>query len=276
MHEAWLERQYWADVVARRPDDLIARRGEESRLTRELHSTTLDLSYGEHARQKVDVFLPSGGSARALVVYVHGGYWQSNHKDDYAFLAPGWVEQGVAFATVGYRLLPEATLTEIVTDAEAAIRLLREREDEFAIDWRRTVAVGHSAGAHLVAMAATQSQVHAPAAAVLLSGVYDLRPLVTTTPGPALAGSLDAELRAITPLARDAPGVGDCLIAWGSAETDVFVSQSQTLANYWCNRGLRPRVLEVPDVDHFTIVEGLRADASGELIEFVRAATKAT
>ncbi len=265
----WLEQQYWADVIAARPDATIEERIAASRATREDHPAHVDLAYGTHERQQIDVCLPEGDGPWPLLIYIHGGYWQSNHKNDYAFLAPAWLERGVAFATLGYRLLPEVTLVDIVSDIRAAMQYLHNHAGQLSIDRDRVVLSGLSAGAHLTAMYVGAAGTFRPTATVLLSGVYDLAPLESTSPGQSLAASLTAELSDISPLGLGAPGSGSHLIAWGDEETDVFKSQSATLAAYWSNRGLAARQLAVPGANHYTVVEDLRGDSGSEIAEFV-------
>ncbi len=54
----WLERQYWADVVAVRPDRKIDKQIADSRRFRDSHAATIDLCYGNDKRQRLDLFSP--------------------------------------------------------------------------------------------------------------------------------------------------------------------------------------------------------------------------
>ena len=271
----WLERQYWADVVAVRPDAKIDKQIADSRTARELesHTTTIDLPYGTDQRQRLDLFTPDGNGPWPLLIFIHGGYWQLGSKDDWAFLAAGWLQKGVAFATLGYRLLPAVTLEDIVADVRAAMDYLAENVEELRLDVGRVLVTGVSAGAHLAAMAITEedaaTQQLAPRAAVLLSGVYDLGPLAGTTPGAALKDLESFELSRISPLGRPAPTDCCCLIAWGADETTVFHHQSQTLAAHWANWGVTATAISLPNTNHYTVVDKLLAGAPGPVGEFV-------
>ena len=44
-------------------------------------------------------------------MFIHGGYWQRNGKEAFAFMAPGPLAHGIDVALIGYTLAPEATLT---------------------------------------------------------------------------------------------------------------------------------------------------------------------
>ncbi len=271
----WLERQYWADVIALRPNSQIQQRIADSRKVRELdsHAATIDLQYGPYQRQRFDLFTPAGEGPWALLVFIHGGYWQLGSKDDWAFLVSGWLQKGVALANLGYRLLPDVTLEDVVADVRAGLDYLAENAQALKIDIGRVVVSGVSAGAHLAAMAVTEEDPAriqlSPVAAVLLSGVYDPRPLEGTTPGAALSNSKSSDLSRISPLGRPPPFDCRCLIAWGADETTVFHTQSQTLAAHWANWGVNAPVLCLQNTNHYTIVDRLIAGTPGPVGEFV-------
>ncbi len=269
----WLERQYWADVVAVRPDRKIDKQIADSRRFRDSHAATIDLCYGHDERQRLDLFSPEGEGPWPLLVFIHGGYWQLGSKDAWSFLAPGWIKKGVAVATLGYRLLPAVTLEDVVADVRAALDYLAENAEAMHLDVSRVLVSGVSAGAHLAAMAVTEEDSAAsqlsPVAAVLLSGVYDLRPLEGTTPGAALSNSKSSDLSRISPLGRPPPSDCCCLIAWGADETAVFHNQSRTLAAHWANWGVTATAMSLQDTNHYTVVDSLLAGRPGPVGEFV-------
>ncbi len=269
----WLERQYWADVIAVRPDRKIVQQIADSRMVRSSHAATVDMRYGAHERRRLDLFCPEGKGPWPLLVFIHGGYWQLGSKDDWAFLAPGWIQKGVAVATLGYRLVPAVTLEDVAGDVRAALDYLAENAEALQLDVSRVVVSGVSAGAHLAAMAmtaedGTTSQL-SPVGAVLLSGVYDPRPLEGTTPGAVLGNLRSSDLSRISPLGRPPPFDCRCLIAWGADETIVFHTQSQTLASHWANWGVTAKALGLQNTNHYTVVDSLLAGRPGPVGEFV-------
>ncbi len=269
----WLERQYWGDVIAVRPGGKIDRQIADSRIVRDAHLATVDLRYGPHERQCLDLFCPEGKGPWPLLVFIHGGYWQLGSKDNWSFLARGWMQQGVAFATLGYRLAPEVTLEDSAGDVRVGLNYLAENAEMLQLDVSRMVVSGVSAGAHLAAMAVTtedsSTSQFTPAAAVLLSGVYDPRPLQGTTPGAVLGDLKSADLSRISPLGRPPPSDCCCLIVWGAEETDVFHNQSRTLAAHWANWGVMATALGLHNANHFTVVDSLLAGESGPVGEFI-------
>lgn len=119
------------------------------------------IAYGSDPLQVLD-FYPAraaGGSA-PLVVFVHGGGWKRGSKDNASgnWKAPHYSGEGYAYAAINYRLVPEATVEQQATDVAAALKALLGRAKALKIDSGRVVIMGHSAGAHLVALVGTDER----------------------------------------------------------------------------------------------------------------------
>jgi len=114
-----------------------------------------ELSYGTDPLQKLDYWKPPAlGSP--LVIYVHGGGWKRGDKG----MAAGekgahFSQQGYAFASVNYRLVPACTVEEQAQDVANAIAYLIRNAQKLGFDGKRVALMGHSAGAHLVALVGT-------------------------------------------------------------------------------------------------------------------------
>ncbi|MFT5486523.1 MAG: arylformamidase, partial [Alphaproteobacteria bacterium] len=63
----------------------------------------LDLSYGPHDREMLDIFLPENDGA-PIFAFIHGGYWQWNDKEGFEFLATELNAAGAGFANIEYAL----------------------------------------------------------------------------------------------------------------------------------------------------------------------------
>lgn len=119
------------------------------------------IAYGNHPLQTLDLTLPRERTGRApLVLYVHGGGWKRGDKDNAtgSWKAPHYTGEGYAFASINYRLVPDFTVEQQAADVAAAVRALIDRADSLGIDRSRIVLMGHSAGAHLVALVGTDEQ----------------------------------------------------------------------------------------------------------------------
>ena len=114
------------------------------------------LSYGADRLQAVDYWAAPSTDA-PLVVFVHGGGWSRGDKRmmDGSDKLAHWRAQGYAVASVNYRLVPEATVEEQAADVAAAVAHLKARSGALGFDPERIALVGHSAGAHLVALVGT-------------------------------------------------------------------------------------------------------------------------
>ncbi len=116
-----------------------------------------DVAYGADAAQRFDLYLPAdAGKSRPLPVifYVHGGGWANGDKTN-----PGienklafWLPKGYALVSADYRMLPEAKPLEQARDIAAAVDCLAAHAPQWNLDPARIVLMGHSAGAHLVAL----------------------------------------------------------------------------------------------------------------------------
>ena len=115
---------------------------------------------GGGERQQLDLYLPAatGGPARPLVVWVHGGAWEMG--DRHVCPAVFLVARGYVVASLGYRLSQQAIYPAQIEDCKAAIRFLRAHAGEYGIDPRRVGAWGASAGGHLVALLGTTGHEH--------------------------------------------------------------------------------------------------------------------
>ncbi|MEO5325591.1 alpha/beta hydrolase [Mesorhizobium sp. CC13] len=215
----------------------------------------LDISYGERARNRLDLFLPEG-KAKGLVVFVHGGYWMALDKSYWSHLAKGSVDSGYAVAIPSYTLCPEARIGDIVREVGAAIGKAATLIDG------PIMLTGHSAGGHLVSrMAASGSPLASEVLArirhvVSLSGVHDLRPLMNTGMNKTLHIDETEALAESPALLR--PVAGTRITCWvGGGERAEFLRQNDLLANIWTGLGATTSAVVEPDRHHFSVIDGL-------------------
>jgi acetyl esterase/lipase len=113
----------------------------------------LDQSYGRHSRQVFDLWTPPGNAENRpspLVIYIHGGGWQSGTKNDLR-KSPSLVDfalrKGMAIASLEYRFLKHAPLQTIMReDIGGFVQFIRNKARAYAIDPDRIFAYGFSAG----------------------------------------------------------------------------------------------------------------------------------
>ena len=212
----------------------------------------LDIAYGPHPRQTLDLFRTSQ-PRRGAVAYFHAGYWQSRDKSGFRFLAPPLTADGFDVAIINYPLSPETGVMEIVAAAGAALPALAALTGGAPL-----ILAGHSAGAQMAIELAMSAQTAAGpiTGIVAISGVFDLAPLLDTTINAKLA--LDpAAARAASPLHRIVPGAPRALFAVGALETRAFRDQTAAMARAWAAAGNAASEVTVPEADHFSILTAL-------------------
>ncbi len=129
-------------------------------LARQRADAPQTIAYGSEALQRLDLWTPQGARKAPLVMFVHGGGWKRGSKDNAVSraLPAHLLAQGYAFAAIDYRLVPDASVEQQAADVAAALAALLARSDSLGIDRGRVVLMGHSAGAHLVALVGTDEQ----------------------------------------------------------------------------------------------------------------------
>jgi arylformamidase len=221
-----------------------------------------DLLWGERPDETFDYF-PAASAGAPLLVYIHGGYWQEHSKDESLFAAPDCVANGIAFAAINYTLAPQASVATIVEQCRRAISSLHRQAAKLGFDARRIYVAGSSAGAHLAAMllvAGWQAAYGLPddivAGAVLLSGIYDIEPLIGTYIDAALHLTAEDAVT-LSPLRLKLGRPVKTIVAWGDNETDEFKRQSRAFASALVRSGFPVSAFEIAGTNHFDIVFGL-------------------
>lgn len=216
-----------------------------------------DVAYGSHPRMRFDLF--PGREAAPLVVFFHGGYWQSLDKLRYSFVAAALVPLGFAVALPTYPLAREVSLRAIVGATSACLPAIFASLGRLPPFW---IASGHSAGGHLAAMlaAATDADPVPIAGCVPVSGIFDLVPIVQTSLNAAL-GLDAAQARALSPVRRPPPRCAVTAFV-GAEETDDFIGQSRDFVDRCVAAGERAEMVSLPGRNHYTVLCDLLEDRS--------------
>ncbi len=143
------------------------------------------IAYGDDPQQRLDLLLPEGKRGGPLVAFVHGGAWKGGSRHEYDGVAKRFRSEGLAVATVDYRLSPAVRHPAHAEDVARALGWLAAHAEEKGYDAKRIFVVGHSAGAHIAGTIATLSPMLAgvrPAGFVGLEGIYDVPELARRWP----------------------------------------------------------------------------------------------
>ncbi|MDI7066444.1 alpha/beta hydrolase, partial [Klebsiella pneumoniae] len=92
---------------------------------------------------------------RPVVVFFYGGSWQNGARSDYLFVGQALTSRGFVAVLPDYRTYPDTRFPGFMEDAAAAVRWARDHAAEYGGDPSRIFLMGHSAGAHIVALLAT-------------------------------------------------------------------------------------------------------------------------
>jgi arylformamidase len=115
-----------------------------------------NISYGNDTRQRMDVYLPRQQvSGAPVILMAHGGGWRRGDKGASNVVenkVARWVTQGFIFVSTNYRMLPKSDPLEQAKDVARAIAAAQSRAASWGGDSSKFILMGHSAGAHLVAL----------------------------------------------------------------------------------------------------------------------------
>lgn len=262
-----LDAEYNNREKVRDSADWLSRSAVASAETRAALPCQLDVAYGPHPGEKLDVF-PGRGAPAPVHVFVHGGYWQRLDKSDSSFVARGLSSVGAAVVVTNYALIPTVDMDELVRQCRASIVWVYRHAASFGGDPNRIFVSGHSAGGHLVAMLmSTDWNAFAglPADVIKagcgISGLYDLEPIRLSYLNEVLKLTPEAARRN-SPVHCPPRRSGPLLLAVGGLEGPEYHRQSEELAAVWRSRGLLCQVLDLPGHHHFSIVAELEDSAS--------------
>jgi arylformamidase len=114
-----------------------------------------DLSYGSDPAQKLDVYRLQEPKQAPILVMVHGGAWIVGDKGNSGVVAnkvQHWLPRGYIVVSVNYRMSRPPSPLNQAEDVGRALAHIQARAADWGGDASRVVLIGHSAGAHLVAL----------------------------------------------------------------------------------------------------------------------------
>jgi acetyl esterase/lipase len=224
------------------------------------------IAYGKSPRQRLDVYAPESrtGTNHPVVVYFYGGGWQSGHRSESRGVAQALAARGIVTIAADYRIYPETVFPGFLDDPAAAVRWTRDHVRKFGGDPERIFVMGHSSGAHMAAMLATdprylaaQGMSNASLAGMIgLAGPYAAIP----TSDPHIDEIFPAALRQrALPIAFVTGKKPPMLLAAGTDDTDVDPRNSDRFADALRAHGDAVELKKYPGFGHDTIVESFSA-----------------
>lgn len=233
---------------------------------------TLDHPYGEHPAQRLNIYHPPHADPTAVVAFIHGGGLLEGEPAVNDTLGRPWLDRGAIYATLGYRLTPDAYYPEQADDVTRALTALTQIIRREHPTPPPLLLAGHSIGATIASTIAYRDNNNAGGAdaapqlagVMLISGVYDLgdtSPFVRP----------DTDPKTVSPIASIRNAATPTIVAYSTHEPNLtggrpeaFAQQADLLCQVLAARGGKPQRIELHG-DHVATVRAF--GAPGELVE---------
>jgi len=237
----------------------------------------LDVRFGDGKTDLLDIYFGEGTGPRSIHVFFHGGYWKSNTKNDFGFVALPFVPWGITTVVIEYPLIPSVRMATLIDRCRAALEWVWRNAESFGGDRGRIAISGHSAGGHITQMILQTDWPSCgdglPAdlvkAGCSISGVSDLEPVRLCFHNRELQLTAD-EVAQFSTLRMEPLHPGPLLAVVGSLEGDEFIRQTTDLAEAWSARGMTVECRVMEGKHHFTTINQY-LDPESELSASVRA-----
>lgn len=246
--------------------------------------TTTSVEFDSAHTLALDVFASQDASAAPVVVFFYGGYWRNGERGQYRWVGEALARKGVVAVLPDYRKFPSVGLDGFMADAASAVAWARAHAAEHGGDPERIVLMGHSAGAHLAALLATDATWLAPhrikprdlCGVVGLAGPYDFLPLT----GPKLIeifGTEHHEQLRSQPTHYVDGDEPPMLLLHGAADTTVGQHNTENLGRALEAAGVRAQVRIYPELKHVGMLLALSgrfakdAPVMADSLAFIRA-----
>ena len=260
---------------------------------------TRDIGYmpgSTSPKHRLDLFQPASRHW-PVMIFVHGGSWTSGDKafraggeDVYGNIGRFYASQGIGVAVISYRLQPEVSWRQQVSDVADAVSWVKNHIGSYGGDPSRIFIAGHSAGAHLASFVALNRDVAARQGVPRIAGVIcvsgaglDMSDTETYRLGAVVsfyakrfagAGANPGWQRDASPATYASKGAPPFLIMYAEGESAALIRQGRHFHDILDSEGVRNRLVAVPGESHARIVLTLsRADktAGPAILDFIRA-----
>ncbi len=230
----------------------------------------------------LDVYRPAAASRGApVVVFFYGGSWRGGRRGDYAFVGKALARSGVLAVVADYRTWPTGRFPDFAYDGAEALRWAHDHAVEHGGDPGALFVAGHSAGAHIAVLLATDPRYlvsvglvpHDLAGAIGIAGPYDFLPITD----PDLVDVFGADTSAwpstqpVNFVDGNEPPV---LLLHGLADRVVLPANSASLEASLRAHGASVTYLTYPGIGHFRIALALRyprlAPTLADMLAFIR------
>ena len=259
--QAELDAAYDQRVYAPNREEIVAWYGARSAMVRAKLEVRRSVPYGAGEDETLDIF-PAGKGA-PVHIHIHGGRWTLFTKDEESFIAPTFVSSGAACVVPEFSNIPKVRIPEMVAQVKRVIAWTYVNAASFGGDPGRIHLSAHSSGSHLAGVALLtdwEKEFGLPRdvvkSALLVSGMYDMRPVVLSARSSYVKLS-DEEVLALSAILYPEDLRTPVTLVYGEKETPEFRRHPKAYAEVLAAAGRPARVVEVPGVNHFEILRQL-------------------
>jgi len=242
-------------------DDCKIAQSAASDEAKEAYECKLDVRFGDGESDLLDIYFGQGSGPRPIHVFFHGGYWKSNTKRDFGFVAKPFVPHGITTVVVEYPLIPTVRMGGLIDRCRASMDWVWRNADSFGGNHDNITVSGHSAGGHITQM---MMQTDWPSygtdlprdlvkAGCSISGVSDLEPVRLSFQNDGLKFPAE-EAREFSTLLMEPTHKGPLLAVVGSMEGEEFIRQTTDLADAWSSKGMDVECWVMEGKHHFTTI----------------------
>lgn len=217
-----------------------------------------------------DLYQPAGTGPFPAVVVAHGGGWNGRDRGDMDGISKKLARRGFVVLNIEYRLAPRFLYPASLEDTQQAVRWLRSKAAGLKIDPQRIAGWGYSAGAHLVALAATAGAgSDAALQAVVAGGMpsdfphYPVSPIISKYMGGTLAEKRESWIEA-SPARRVTKQTPPMFVYHGSWDRLVYPEDARTMKAALDAQGVPNELYIARGLGHIgTFLLGFGAEGAG-------------
>lgn len=221
------------------------------------------IPYGPEERHLMDIYLPKRKAKDApAVLFFYGGAFITGHRREYRFVGQALASQGIIVAIADYRLFPEHRFPEFVEDGAKAAMFLRAALAKYGGDPKRLFVAGHSAGAYIAVMLASDGgylraaggDLSSLAGAIGVAGPYDFLPITNPVRIDIFGGPDRVETQPIHFIDGLRPPM---LLLTGDRDANILPRNTENMAARLRQHGSKVEAIVYSGIDHFRIILAL-------------------
>ncbi|MDM5065441.1 alpha/beta hydrolase [Aeromonas salmonicida] len=240
-----------------------------------------NVPYGIRTRENFDHFhnpKSSPKDTRGVFIFIHGGYWQGEVKDSYAFIGEQLLENNVDVILIEYditkenmvdgKTIPRVSMTTLVNQVGRALDIIQKYMKDNNMSGKPVYLSGHSAGGHLAAFWKDHPVVNS--AVLPISGLFDLSPIAATKKIGAALQLSDNEIVKLSPVNSIPPANKNSLpmyIYYGGDEQPEIKEQSLNYSEKLQRHDYNVFLQEVSSVNHFEILGSLFTNPDSDILK---------